>query len=212
MNTLCQLFLTLHIIGTNRTITTLSTNFWWPWQTTHMSNIQWNINPTRFSPPTLIKYRDRLLYPDSYIHNTIILEAWMVMPSLKWTPRPSSKEKIDSFHIIITRLQQEINIRGEPASPTRLIIQYTKSLSKSDKLKVFIAPNMKYLIILIENNGKLAICTGGNIHVIYHYLDIIGAPTNLTSFGHRYHPYINSSSTKNNKASPQTFIAALCII
>ena len=85
-------------------------------------------------------------------------------------------------------------------------------MSNSDKLKVFIAPNMKDLIILFEKKGKLAICTYENIYGICHYLGLIVAPTNLTYFGHQYHPYINSSSTKNNKASPQTVIAFFCII
>ena len=42
---------------------------------------------------------------------------------------------------IVIRLQQEIILYGEIFSPTRLLFQYTKALSKSYKLKASIAPN-----------------------------------------------------------------------
>ena len=56
-----------------------------------------------------------------------------------------------------------------------------KALSKSDKLKGFIAPNMADLITFLDNNGKYAVYTGGNTNGIYCYLEIIGAPTTLTT-------------------------------
>ena len=44
-------------------------------------------------------------------------------------------EKLEYFHRIILRLQQEINLSGQIASPTILLLQYMKALSKCDKLK-----------------------------------------------------------------------------
>ena len=66
-------------------------------------------------------------------------------------------------------------LSGENVSPTRLILQYTKELSKSDKLKALIAPNMTDLITFLDNNGKSTVYTGGDIHGIYSYLDMIGS-------------------------------------
>ena len=64
-------------------------------------------------------------------------------------------EQLEDFHIIILILQQEITLSGETVSTTRLLLQYMKALSKSDKLKSFIATKMTYLIALLENNGNL---------------------------------------------------------
>ena len=66
-------------------------------------------------------------------------------------------EQLEYFHSIIIRLQQGIILSGESLSPTIIIFQYTEELSKSNKLKAFIASKMKYLIILIDNNGKSAV-------------------------------------------------------
>ena len=44
-------------------------------------------------------------------------------------------EQIEDFHRRILRLQQEIMLYGEIVSPTRLLIQYMKALTKSEKLK-----------------------------------------------------------------------------
>ena len=52
-----------------------------------------------------------------------------------------------------------------------------KALIKSEKLKAFIAPKMTDLITFIDKNGKSADYDGGDIHVIYRYLEMIGAPT-----------------------------------
>ena len=54
---------------------------------------------------------------------------------------------------MILRLQQEIMLYGEIVSPTRILFQYTKELSKSDKLRAFIAPKMTDLITFLDNNG-----------------------------------------------------------
>ena len=62
-----------------------------------------------------------------------------------------------------------------------------KALSKSDKLRAFIAPKMIDLITLLENNRKSTVYKGGDIHGIYRYLDMIGAPTTLTTSGQRSH-------------------------
>ena len=79
-------------------------------------------------------------------------------------------EKLEDFHSIILRLQQEINIYGEIFSPTRLLSKYMKAFSNSDKIKAFIVPKIKNLITLLDNNRKSAIYTGGNIHELYFYL------------------------------------------
>ena len=56
-----------------------------------------------------------------------------------------------------------------------------KAFSNSEKLKVLIAPKMKDIITFLDNNGKYAVYKGGNIHGLYCYLDMIGAPTTLTT-------------------------------
>ena len=40
-----------------------------------------------------------------------------------------------------------------------------KALSKSDKLKYFIAPKMKDLITFLDNNGKSSVYIGGDIRL-----------------------------------------------
>ena len=44
-------------------------------------------------------------------------------------------EQPEYFHIRILRLQQEIMISGEIVSPTRLLFQYMKAWTKSEKIK-----------------------------------------------------------------------------
>ena len=56
-----------------------------------------------------------------------------------------------------------------------IIFQYMKPLSKSNKLKALIEPNMIYLITFLDKNGNSAVYTGGNIHGLYLYMEIIGA-------------------------------------
>ena len=72
-------------------------------------------------------------------------------------------EQLEYFHRRILRLQQEIMLYGEIVSPTRILLQYTKALSNSDKIRDCIAPKMKDLITLLDNNIKYAIYTGGEI-------------------------------------------------
>ena len=62
-------------------------------------------------------------------------------------------EQLEDFHSRILRLQQEIMLSGEIVSPTRLLLQYMKALTKSEKLKAFIAPKMTDLITFLDNNG-----------------------------------------------------------
>ena len=93
-------------------------------------------------------------------------------------------EQLKEFHIRIIILQQEIIFYGENVSPTILLFQYMKAFSNFNKLKAFIMPRMKDIITFHENNGKLAVYTGGNIHGLYCYLEIIGYPTTLTTSGH----------------------------
>ena len=87
-----------------------------------------------------------------------------------------------------------------------------KALSKRDKLKVFIAPKMTYLITLPDNNRKSTVYTGLNIHGIYFYIDIIGAPTILNTLGQRSHNFGLSYSINDDISCLRPFIAALCII
>ena len=105
-------------------------------------------------------------------------------------------EQLEDFHSKILRLQQEIMLSGEIVSPTRILFQYMKALIKSEKLRAFIAPNMTYFITFLDKNGKSAVYTGGDIHSIYRYLDIIGSPTTLTTSGQCYHHFGYSSSRK----------------
>ena len=76
-------------------------------------------------------------------------------------------EQLEDFHSRILRLQQEIMLSGEIVSPTRLLFQYMKALTKSEKLRAFIAPKMTDLITLLDDNGKYDVYTGGDIHGIY---------------------------------------------
>ena len=64
-----------------------------------------------------------------------------------------------------------------------------KALSKSDKLRAFIVPNMTDIITFLDNKGNYDVYTGGDIHGIYIYLEMSGAPTTLTTSGHRSHHF-----------------------
>ena len=64
-----------------------------------------------------------------------------------------------------------------------------KALTKSEKLRAFIVPKMTDIITFLDNNVKSAVYTGGYIRGIYRYLEMIGAPTTLTTSGHRYHHF-----------------------
>ena len=121
-------------------------------------------------------------------------------------------EQLEDFHIRIIRLQQEIMLSGEIVSPTRLLFQYTKELKESDKLRAFIATKMTDLINFLENNGKFAVYKGGEIHSIYRYLEIIGAPTTLTTSVQLSHHFGPSSSSNNDASSLQPVIAAFQMI
>ena len=58
-------------------------------------------------------------------------------------------EQLENFHSKILRLQQEINLSVETVFTIRLLFQYMKALSKSDKLKAFISPKMTYIITFL---------------------------------------------------------------
>ena len=60
---------------------------------------------------------------------------------------------------------------------------------------------MTYLITLLENNGNSTVYTGGEIHGIYRYLEMIGAPTTLTTSGQRYHNFSTSYFINNDTES-----------
>ena len=86
-----------------------------------------------------------------------------------------------------------------------------KALSNSDKLRAFIAPKMTYLITFPDSNCKYDVYTGGDIHGICRYLEIIGSPTTLKTSGHRSHHFIHSSCRNNYAATLQPVISALCM-
>ena len=100
-------------------------------------------------------------------------------------------------------------LSGEIVSPTRLLFQYIKAFSKSDKLRAFIVPKMTDIITLLDNNGKYAVYTGGYINGIYRYLEMIGSPTTLTTSGQRSHHFSPLYPIKNDAATLQPVIEAL---
>ena len=113
----------------------------------------------------------------------------------------NNREKLEAFYSRILRLQQEIMLTGEIVSPTGILFQYTKEFSKSDKLIALITPKMTYLITLLEKNRKYAIYTGGDIHGIYRYLEMIGVTKTLAALCQRYHSFRPSSYINNYAAT-----------
>ena len=87
-----------------------------------------------------------------------------------------------------------------------------KAFPNIDKLRAFIAPKMIYLITLLDNNINYAVYTGGNIHVIYRYLNMIVDPTPLTTSVQLSHHLGPSYNIKNNAASLHPVIATLLMI
>ena len=79
----------------------------------------------------------------------------------------------------------------------------------SDKLRALITPKMTYPITFLDNNGKCVVYTGGDIHGIYSYLEMIGDQTTLTTSGQCFHHFSPSSSSKNDAETPKPVIAAL---
>ena len=117
-----------------------------------------------------------------------------------------NREKLEYFHSRIIRLQQEIILYGETVSPTR---RYTEAFSKSDKRKAFITTKMKDIITFHDNKIKSAVYTGGNIHGLYNYLEMIGTPTTLTTSGQRSCNFGPSSCTNNDTESLQPVLTDL---
>ena len=70
---------------------------------------------------------------------------------------------------------------------------------------------MTYIITFLDNNGKLAVYTGINIYGLYSYLEIIEAPTTLTTSVQRSHNFFPSSSTKIYTETLQKVIVSLRI-
>ena len=97
----------------------------------------------------------------------------------------------------------------EIVPPTRLLFQYTKALTKSEKLRTFIAPNMTDIITFLDKNGKSVVYMGGEIQGIYRYLEVIGATTTLTTSGQRSHHFGPSYSSNNDAENLQPIIVAL---
>ena len=70
---------------------------------------------------------------------------------------------------------------------------------------------MTDLIKFLENNKKQAVYTGGNIHGIYFYLEMIGAPTISTTSYQCSHNFGPSCCTNNDTGTKQPVIEALHI-
>ena len=122
----------------------------------------------------------------------------------------NKQEQLKDFHGRIIRLQKEIILSRETVYPKIILFQYTKALSKSDKIKSFITPNITDIITFRDNNGKLYVYTGEYIHGLYRYLEMVGAPTTLTtSFQRKFCP---SYPTNNDTATLQPVIADLLIL
>ena len=84
-----------------------------------------------------------------------------------------------------------------------------KSLSNSYKLETFVEPTMKDLVTFLDNNWKSAVYTGGDINEIYRYLEMIGAPTTLTTSVQHSRNFFTSYSINNDAASLQPAIESL---
>ena len=68
---------------------------------------------------------------------------------------------------------------------------------------------MTYIIKFLNNNGKLEIYTGENIHRLNSYLEIIGSPTTLTTPGQPSHHVGPSFYTNNDTENLHPVISAL---
>ena len=80
-------------------------------------------------------------------------------------------------------------------------------LSKYDLLKALVTPNVTDIIIYIENHGKEVHYVGSDIHYIYCYLDMIGAPTTLTCSDQNSNSF--GPDTNTYSGSLNTFISSL---
>ena len=87
-----------------------------------------------------------------------------------------------------------------------------KAFSKENKLKALISPKMTDVITFIYNNIKPSVYTGGNIHGLYCYLEMIGYPTTLNASDHLYHNFGLSYYTNYDTSNIQPVIAASCMI
>ena len=158
----------------------------------------------------LMKYQYGKFYPDLYIHapHNLVGTNGDVNYNLA-TLALKNLEQLEDFHSRIWRLQQEIILSIETVYHTRLLFQYTKSLSNSNKIKAFIAPKMTDTVKLPENNGKPAVYTGVNINGLYSYLEMVGSPTKFTTSCQWSHNFGPSYYTNNDTLTHQPVIAAL---
>ena len=77
-----------------------------------------------------------------------------------------------------------------------------KELSKSNKIKVLIAPKMTDIIKFLDSNRKYAIYTGEIINGIYRYLEMIESPTTFSTSCQNFHSFGPSSFTNNYTETP----------
>ena len=59
--------------------------------------------------------------------------------------------------------------------------------TKCDELKAFIAPKMEYKIAYLDHHVKEVSYSGRDVHDLYHYMYMLGSPTNSTYSGQQYH-------------------------
>ena len=73
-----------------------------------------------------------------------------------------------------------------------------KEFSKIYELKALITLKMTDLITLLDNNVKMAVYIGRNIHGLYYYLEMIRTPNTLKITGQHSNNFGPLSSTNND--------------
>ena len=86
-----------------------------------------------------------------------------------------------------------------------------KALSKSNKLKSFVAPKMTDLTTYLDNNEIFLFIQGGSIHGLYPYIEMIVDPTAWTTSVWCSRHFGTSFSINTDAATLQPIIAALCM-
>ena len=82
----------------------------------------------------------------------------------------------------------------------------------TESLLLLLRNTMTDIIVFLNNNSRASLYTGGNIHELYRYLEMIGSPKTLTTSGQRSHHFGPSSNINNDAASLYTVIIALLMI
>ena len=166
----------------------------------------------------LIKYQDGKFYPYLFIHLLLMLEGLMVMFSLTYPPWRSITEnkwktfiaELSDFNRKLCSLEK-ISLLQDFSSSTQRYCQIVINSNNSLRPRWQISSHsLSYGTPCLENNGKFSVYKGIDIHGNYHYLEMLGAPTQCTTSGQRSHHFSTSYSIKNYIASLHIFIAAPC--